>query len=67
MSATKLFLEIFYGIVGMGYFWSGKRSGNGRILACGIALGVVPYFVDATWALIVIGALLTAFPLIFRG
>ncbi len=67
MSATKLFFEIFYGIVGMGYFMSGKRLGNGRILACGIALGVVPYFVDATWALIVLGAVITAIPFIFRG
>ena len=66
MSATKLFFEIFYGLVGMGYFFSGKRLGNGRILACGIALGVFPYFIDPTWALIAIGALLTAAPLVFR-
>jgi hypothetical protein len=67
LSATKLFFEIFYGLVGMGYFMSGKRLGNGRLLACGIGLGVVPYFVDSTWALIVLGAVFTGFPFFFRG
>ncbi len=67
MGAYKIFLEIFLAMVGMGYWWSGKRHGNMRLMGCGIALGLFPYFVDGPWMLLLIGLTLVAFPIVFRG
>jgi hypothetical protein len=67
MSASQIFLGILFGIIGMGYCYSGKRSGNMRLLGCGLALGVFPYFVDNIILVILIGIALTVFPIWFRG
>ncbi|MDB5107015.1 MAG: Amino acid transporter [Fibrobacteres bacterium] len=66
MSPGKLFVEFLFGMVGMGYFMAGKRRGDGRLLGCGLALGVFPYFVDNFWLILLLGGALTAIPFIFR-
>ncbi len=66
MSPGKLFVEFLFGMVGMGYFWSGKRRGDSRLLGCGLALGLFPYFVDNFWVILLLGGALTAIPFIFR-
>jgi hypothetical protein len=67
MTASQIFLGIFFGIVGMGYCFSGKRHGNGKLFACGLALGIFPYFVSNVLLLLFIGLALTAYPIVFRG
>jgi hypothetical protein len=67
MTPAQIFLGIFFGLVGVGYCWSGKRQGSGRLFACGLALGIFPYFVGNIFLVILIGLLLTAYPIVFRG
>jgi hypothetical protein len=66
MSGIQIFCWVFFGLVGMGYAYSGKRHGNGRLFFCGLALGIFPYFVDHTLLLILIGSALIAYPLLFH-
>jgi hypothetical protein len=66
MSSSKIFIEIFFGMVGMAYCYSGKRRGNGRMFACGLVLGIFPYFVDSLLLLSALGLALTGFPIVFR-
>ncbi len=67
MNAAQIFLSIFFGIVGMGYCWSGKRHGDMKLFACGLVLGIFPYFVTGTGWVLVLGSLITAYPIVFRG
>jgi len=67
VNASQIFLNIFFGIIGMGYCYSGKRHSNGRLFICGLILGIFPYLVSGTVWLILIGIVVTGFPLVFRG
>lgn len=66
MSPSKLFVEILFGLVGMGYCFSGKRHGKYRLMGCGLALGLFPYFIDNLWVILLLGGALTAIPFVFR-
>ena len=63
----KLFIEFLFGLVGMAYFLYGRKQGRMLFMACGAGLGVFPYFVDALWAIVLAGLLLSALPFLIRG
>jgi len=63
MKTLHIFLTVVLSIIGMGYAFSGKRHGNMTLLGCGLALGLFPYFVDNTLAMLGIGAALVGWPL----
>lgn len=63
----SLFAIILFGAIGMAAFVYGKRTGKLRPTALGIALIVYPYFVSETWLVWLIGGLLTAGAVFWRG
>ncbi len=63
----KLFIEFLFGLVGTGYFIFGRKQGRYLFLGCGLGLGLFPYFVDSIWAILLVGAALTAVPFFIRG
>lgn len=67
MDPTKLFIEFLFGLFGMAYFVIGKKRGSYVFMGAGAGLGVFPYFVDPLWAILLVGALLTAVPFVIRG
>lgn len=67
MDPLKLFLEFLFGMVGLGYFIYGRKSGNKAALYCGMGLGLFPYFVDQLWLILLAGGLLVAIPFVFKN
>ena len=67
MDGIAIGIGIIFGFVGAGYFWVGKKRGNMRLLFCGLALGIFPYFVANPILALILGAVIAIFPLIFRG
>jgi hypothetical protein len=67
LNPYKLFVEFLFGMVGTGYFLYGKRRGNMAILACGLGLGLFPYFVENWFAILAVGAILLIAPFLIRG
>jgi len=65
-SPAALSAVILFSLIGMGVFMYGKKLLQMRTLALGVALMVYPYFVDATWLLWMIGALLCLAVYYFR-
>ena len=63
----KLFIGFLFGMVGMGYFMFGKKRGSYLFMGSGMGLGLFPYFVDALWAILLVGAFLTALPFVIKG
>ncbi len=61
-----LFGMILFGGIGMGAFVYGKKSGLMKPIIIGIALMAYPYFVEGTWLIFLIGAVLTAALFFFR-
>jgi hypothetical protein len=64
---TKLFIEFLFGLFGTGYFIFGKKRGSYMFMGAGAGLCIFPYFVDPLWAILLVGALLTAVPFVIRG
>lgn len=62
MEELYWFFIVFLSIVGMGFYWSGQRSGNAWFIISGIVMMVYPYFISNTFLLIGIGLVLTAAP-----
>jgi len=54
----SIFGAILFGAIGMGAFVHGKRVGQVKPLAIGVALMVYPYFVSEAWLVFAIGAVL---------
>lgn len=59
---SELVWGMLFGAVGMGYCLYGRQQRALSPLFCGIGLIVFPYFVDATWLILLIGAVLMAIP-----
>ena len=57
---------VVFGAVGLAYFVYGKKQQRFVPLLCGIGLMAFPYFVSNTVALLLVGALLSAIPYLFR-
>lgn len=67
MEPGKLYIEFLFGLLGTGYFIFGKKRGRYLFLACGLGLGLFPYFVDGLWTIVLVGAALSAAPFFIRG
>ena len=59
---NSLWVGVFAGAIGMGYFIYGKRQAKYVPMISGVLLCVYPYFVESLLALSVIGLLLVAAP-----
>ena len=59
---NSLWVSVFAGAIGMGYFIYGKRQAKYVPMISGVLLCVYPYFVESLLALSVIGLLLIAAP-----
>jgi hypothetical protein len=62
MGIGQVYLDVMLSLIGMGYAWSGKKNGNGKVLICGLILGVFPYFVSNVWLLLIVGLALIVYP-----
>jgi hypothetical protein len=62
INMTTIVISLFAGLVGSAYFMYGKRTRNMKILYCGVALCVVPYFISNTILLIVACIAMAATP-----
>lgn len=67
MSQAWILWGLLFGSIGLGFFVYGKRQGSIAPLICGVALMVYPYFISATWLLLVIGVVLMAIPWFVRS
>ncbi len=65
-TAMSLFLSIFFGCAGMGYFLYGKRERKIVAMICGIGLMLFTWFVSSTLGELVIGSALMAAPFYFN-
>lgn len=66
MDESFLFLSVLFGAVGMGYIVYGKKQERGVAFLSGVLLCALPYFGIDIWALLIVGALLSLAPFIFR-
>jgi len=65
--STVFVLSIVFGIIGMFYFYYGKRNVDKDIfLYSGIGLMVYPYLVDGLTSTLVLGVVLTLLPIAVR-
>ena len=65
-TASYLMGSLLFSAIGMAASAYGKRMGLWKPIALGLVLMVYPYFVDTTWLLYGLGALLTAALFYFR-
>lgn len=65
-STATLIWNVFFSVVGAGYFVYGKRQQETAPLICGLVLMVFPYFITNPWALFIIGTILMGLPFYFR-
>lgn len=61
-----LFLGLVFSMIGFGYFRYGKRQSDGRAMLVGVVLMVYPYFITNSLAVVGVGVLLMAGPLVAR-
>jgi hypothetical protein len=66
MTTATLVWGMLFGAIGAGFFVYGKRQRAIVPLACGIALMIFPYFVSATWGIVLVGLVLMAIPYFVR-
>jgi hypothetical protein len=66
MSTASILWSVLFGAIGIGYFIYGKRQRVIVPLISGLALMFFPYFISNTWALVLVGAMLTAVPYFIR-
>ncbi len=57
-----MFLSMFWGAIGAGFFLYGKRQGNAAYLLCGIGLMAFPYFISSIMVSIISGVVLCVIP-----
>ena len=67
MDPTWLLLSMFYSTVGVGMFMYGRKAVRFVPLLAGIALMVVPYFLDSTLWMSVACVALMASPFLLSG
>jgi hypothetical protein len=67
VSGTALLMwGMLFGAIGFGFFLYGRKQKSVVPLITGIALSVVPYFIENVYALVIVGVILTAIPYFVR-
>jgi len=64
LSAGEIMLALLFGAIGLGMFMYGKKTQHVVCLVAGCVLMVFPYFVSNVWLMLLIGAAVTATPLV---
>lgn len=64
MSMTIIVVNIVAGLIGSAYFMYGKKRSNVKMLGCGVALCVVPYFISNSILLIIACLAMAAAPFV---
>lgn len=63
LDMNTIVLGLVLGCIGMGLFKNGKAGSKPLHIFAGLALMVVPYFIESTGTLLVVSGLLIALPL----
>ena len=63
----NLFLHLLFGSIGVGFFIYGKKQRRLVPWLAGFGLCVLPYFVSNSYALVLVGVVLTSLPWLFRN
>jgi hypothetical protein len=63
---TAMIFSVLFGAIGVGYFIYGKKQQELIPLIAGIGLCVFPYFITNSYAMVIVGAILTAAPWLLR-
>ncbi|HZZ44665.1 MAG TPA: hypothetical protein VFE58_17145 [Tepidisphaeraceae bacterium] len=66
MDGNLLMLSFLFGMVGMGFFAYGKKSGRFVAMGVGAGLMVIPYFVTNLLLMVIVCAALMAVPLVVK-
>jgi hypothetical protein len=66
LSEAWLLWGLLFGSIGLGFFVYGKKQKAVVPLVCGLALMMFPYSISNTFALVVVGAVLTVVPYFVR-
>lgn len=66
MTESALYWGVLWGAIGLGFFVYGRKQRAPVPWVCGLVLMVFPYFVSATWAQVVLGAVLCVAPFVLR-
>jgi len=61
-NSINLMLGLIFGSIGVGYFIYGKNTANVVCRYTGIALIGYPYFIENTWAILMVGVGLMMLP-----
>lgn len=64
MTTSSLLWGLLFGSLGTGFFAYGKKQKALVPLLCGLGLMVVPPFVSNTYAMLAVGAALSAIPFV---
>lgn len=67
MDPTSLILSFAFGLIGMAMFIYGKKMQRLACLAAGVGLMVCPYLIPGTLAILIVGSLLTATPMVWKA
>jgi hypothetical protein len=66
MNEAGLLWGVLFGSIGLGYFIYGRRQKSPVALVCGLLLIGFSYFIDNTYAIVAVGAVLVAIPYFVR-
>lgn len=62
METVDIFLSLFFGCIGFGYFMYGRRTKNIVARFCGIAMILYPYLASSSWEMLAVGGALMLVP-----
>ncbi len=65
-SGLSLMVIVLASVAGMAYFAYGRRQQKAAFLVAGFCLCIYPYLFDSTLALVLVGALLLAAPVLLQ-
>lgn len=66
LDPTMLFLNILFSSIGFGYYLYGKRQQKLVALLSGVGLFIVPYGIESTIQLLIVGLTLAVLPFFMR-
>ena len=66
-STAFLLWGVLFSSIGFGFFIYGKKQENLIVFLCGLMLMVFPYFISNTYALVLVGTVITALPYFWKN